>query len=253
MLLLSKYSEVLFAFNWSSPGHSHAGLLFINEDQKKTGSWRLLHTCWLVLLITLMMMMANSSQMRIWGRLNVTSCMLIGGCRGWFLMCRPHCTLNRWRFWLRMIGMLRTLSDSCVFPWLLHASLPWTYDWLFSLMRVNCLGLRPPASITDGWFLPVEAASSPGLCNAFLEHHDHAFFLRAHWRRFLLACIYIFHPIPCDMAMSPVQLRLKPNGLSAGQAGCLEDFFVWHIVCHLMPRMECKQCRWNHSSCLICF
>ena len=38
---------------------------------------------------------------------------------------------------------------------------------------------------------------------------------------------YVFHP--CDMA-SPVQLHLKHDGLCAGQAGSLEDFFVRHMV-----------------------
>ena len=38
---------------------------------------------------------------------------------------------------------------------------------------------------------------------------------------------YVFHP--CDVA-SPAQLHLKQDGLYAGQAGCLEDFFVRHVV-----------------------
>ena len=38
----------------------------------------------------------------------------------------------------------------CVFPLRLHASLLRTYDRLFSLMSANCLGLRPPAAMTDG-------------------------------------------------------------------------------------------------------
>ena len=29
---------------------------------------------------------------------------------------------------------------------------------------------------------------------------------------------------------SPTQLHLKQDGLYAGQAGCLEDFFVQHVV-----------------------
>ena len=36
---------------------------------------------------------------------------------------------------------------------------------------------------------------------------------------------YVFHP--CDVA-SPVQLHLKQDGLYAGQAGSLEDFFGRH-------------------------
>ena len=51
---------------------------------------------------------------------------------------------------------------------------------------------------------------------------------------------YVFHP--CDVA-SPAQLHLKQDGLYAGQAGCLEDFFVRHVVFHLMPRMERRQRR----------
>ena len=38
---------------------------------------------------------------------------------------------------------------------------------------------------------------------------------------------YVFHP--CDVA-SPAQLYLKQDGLYAGQAGSLEDFFVRHVV-----------------------
>ena len=38
---------------------------------------------------------------------------------------------------------------------------------------------------------------------------------------------YVFNP--CDVA-SPAQLHLKQDGLYAGQAGSLEDFFVWHLV-----------------------
>ena len=38
---------------------------------------------------------------------------------------------------------------------------------------------------------------------------------------------YVFHP--CDVA-SPAQLHLKQDGLYAGQAGSLGDFFIWHMV-----------------------
>ena len=38
---------------------------------------------------------------------------------------------------------------------------------------------------------------------------------------------YIFHS--CDMA-SPAQLHLKHDRLYAEQAGCLENFFVRHVV-----------------------
>ena len=38
---------------------------------------------------------------------------------------------------------------------------------------------------------------------------------------------YVFHL--CDVA-SPSQLHLKQDGLYAGQAGSLNDFFVRHVV-----------------------
>ena len=38
---------------------------------------------------------------------------------------------------------------------------------------------------------------------------------------------YVFHP--CDVA-SPAQLHLKQDGLYAGQARSIEDFFVRHVV-----------------------
>ena len=115
--------------------------------------------------------------------------MLTGDRRVRLLMRRPYCTLERRRSELRIIWMLLTGFASCVFPLGLHASLPRTYDGLFSLMSANCLGLRPPAAMTDGLFPPVHAVSSAGLCKAFLEHHDHAFLLRARRRRLLWACV----------------------------------------------------------------
>ena len=113
--------------------------------------------------------------------------MLVGGCRVRFLMRTPYCTLDR--SGLSMIRMLIALSAPSVFPLRLHASLLRTYDRLSSLMSTNCLGLRPPAAMADGLFPPVHAVSSAGLCKAFLEHHDHAFLLRARRRRLLRACV----------------------------------------------------------------
>ena len=119
----------------------------------------------------------------------VNSCMLVCGCKDWFLMHTPNHILDRWRFKMRMVGMLLTLSASCVFPLWLYASLPRTHNGLFSLMSTICLGLRPPAAMTDDWFPPVQAISSAGLCNAFSEHHDRAFLLGAYWRRLRWACV----------------------------------------------------------------
>ena len=52
---------------------------------------------------------------------------------------------------------------------------------------------------------------------SFLEHAEQDCFGHA----------YVFHL--CDMA-SPAQLHLKQDGLYAGQAGTLEDFFVRLVV-----------------------
>ena len=41
------------------------------------------------------------------------------------------------------------------------------------MMSASCLGPRLPTAVTNGWFLPVQA----GLCNAFLERHNHVFLL----------------------------------------------------------------------------
>ena len=133
-------------------------------------------------------------------------------------MCTPYCTLDRRRFWLRMIGMLLSLSASCFFRLQLHASLPRTYNELFSLMRANCLCLRHPADIADGWFSPVQAVSSAGLCNAFLEHHDHTFLLGARWRRLLWAHVRL-----------PYLWRGQPSA-SVGEARwtlCWAGWFSW--------------------------
>ena len=86
------------------------------------------------------------------GRLMISYCTPVGGCRVGFLMRRPCCFLDRWRFRPRMIGRLLASCTSCVCPLWHYDSVPWTYDWPFSLMSANCLGLRPPAVMTDGWF-----------------------------------------------------------------------------------------------------
>ena len=119
----------------------------------------------------------------------VNSCMLVGGCRDWFLMRTLYRTLDRRRFGMRVVGMLLALSASCVFPLLLCASLPRTYNWLSSLMSASCLGLRPPAAMTDGWFPPVQAVSSADLCITFFGHHDRAVLPGARWRGLLWACV----------------------------------------------------------------
>ena len=72
----------------------------------------------------------------------------------------------------------------------------------------------------------MKAVSSADLCHAFLEHHVCAFFLELA-EEDCFGHVHVFHP--CDMA-SPGQLHLKQDGLYAGQAGSLEDFFIRHVV-----------------------
>ena len=90
----------------------------------------------------------------------------------------------RWLGCVRSFCLLR-LSFAALY---LYAS---KLRYLFSLMSANCLGLRPPAATTDGWFPPVQTVSSAGLCNAFLERYDRAFHLGARWRLLLWACVHL--------------------------------------------------------------
>ena len=61
---------------------------------------------------------------------------------------------------------------------------------------------------------------------------------------------YVFHP--CDVA-SPVQLHLKQDGLYAGQAGSLEDFFIRLVVLPFDAKDGAQAALMNRSSSLICF
>ena len=113
-----------------------------SRSHYKSGVKQCMHVC-----------MADSWKTRVCGRLMVSFLVwsvFVGGCRVRFWTCRPYRTLDRPRFGLRMIGMLLALSASCLSPVRLHASLPRSYVWLFSLMSANCFALRPPAAMTDG-------------------------------------------------------------------------------------------------------
>ena len=72
----------------------------------------------------------------------------------------------------------------------------------------------------------MKAVSSADLCHAFLEHHVCAFFLELA-EEDCFGHAYVFDS--CDVA-SPAQLHLKRDGLCAGQAGSLEDFFIRLVV-----------------------
>ena len=170
--------------------------------------------------------MADFLRMRILGRMMVSCCMIVGGCRVWFLIRTPYCTSDRRRFGLRKIGMLHALSSCCVSLLRLHASPPRTYDWLFSLMSASCLGLRLPVAMTDGWCPPVQAVFSAGLCNAFLELNNHDFRFGARWRRLVWACVCLPSLKRAQPSAAAPEARWNPC-----LASCfLADFFVWHVV-----------------------
>ena len=77
--------------------------------------------------------MADSSHLRILRRLMVSSCMPIGDCG---LVLDPTALWTGKKFGLRITEMLLSLSASCFF--------------LLWLNEHHCLGLRPPAAMTDG-------------------------------------------------------------------------------------------------------
>ena len=167
------------------------------------------------------------------GRVEVSFSMLVGGCRVRFLMRTPYCTLDR--SGLSMIRMLIALSAPSVFPLRLHASLPRNYHWPFSVMTTNCLGLRPPATMTDGWSpipppLSVQDVSSADLCNVFLEHHDGAFLLGAHWRRLLWACVRrpsLRRDQPSTAVPEPRLTRFRAGWLSLGLLRLTRNLAIW--------------------------
>ena len=87
-------------------------------------------------------------------------CTPVGGCWIRFLMRRPYCTLNRRRLGRKIIWRLISLSASCIFPLRHYASLYRKLAFLTDDLLIP-VSLRPPAVMTDGWFLPVQAVSSP--------------------------------------------------------------------------------------------
>ena len=152
----------------------------------------------------------------------VTSCVFTGGCRVRLLIHTSYCTLNAPRFEPRKTGKLHALSVSCVSPLQPHDSLSRINDWFSSLMSASCLGLRPPAAMTDAdsrlcklslQLVIVMFSWSTTIALTFLEFVGEDCFGHA--------CV--FHSR--DVA-SPAQLHLKQDRLYAWQVGFLEDLFV---------------------------
>ena len=172
------------------------------------------------------------------GRLMVNIFVLVGGCRDRFLMRTPYRTLDSRRFGMRRVGMLVALSASCVFPLLLYASLPRTYDWLFSLMSAICLGL--------GLLLPWLIANSR-LCKLSI----HLIFVALSWSATVSPSFlertgedcfghaYVFHPCECCQPSAAVPEARR----TLFWAGCLSWVFL------RLTRILAIWCQgWNVSS-----
>ena len=112
----------------------------------------------------------------------VSSCMLVGGF-GFLNSWRAHPT-GLWTDKGLGLGWLR-----CSILFLPPVSFLCGCMPLCLKLRLAFLTDERQAAMTDGWFLPAQAISSAGLCNAFLEHHDCAFLLEARWKRLLWACV----------------------------------------------------------------
>ena len=65
------------------------------------------------------------------------------------MMSRSPCSVDMRSFGLRMTEKPFGLSSSCVFPLRLHASIPRTYNSLFSLMSASCLCRRKQAQVVQ--------------------------------------------------------------------------------------------------------
>ena len=172
--------------------------------------------------------MADSSQMRILGRMMVISCTIgklvvvksnsscadptalwTGEGLGWgWLGC---CLL-----FLPLVSFLCAFMPLCLKPttgfshWWAPIFSVWglLLAWLMADSHLCKLSLR---------LVSVTLSLSTMITLFFLELTEEDCF----WH------VYVFHP--WDMA-SPAQLHLKQDGLYSRQDGFLEDFFVWYII-----------------------
>ena len=121
-------------------------------------------------------------------------------------------------------------------PWCTDSTALWTNEDLGWGQSAGCSLSLPPASflcglialclkwaptvVVWGLLLPWLMVDSH-LCKLSLQLFPSWSLMKTAWG------MHVFHP--CDMD-SPAQLHLKQDGLYAGQAGFLEDYFIWHII-----------------------
>ena len=105
-------------------------------------------------------------------------------------------------------------------------------------MSANCFSLRPSAAMTDGQFLPLQAVSSAGLCNTFLECYDLDFLLGAHWRRLLWEWVCV-----------PLLWCGQPSATApeARWTICWAGWLSWGLLC-LTSSLAIWCQRWSASS-----
>ena len=193
-----------------------------------------------------MMIMNDSSQTTIFWMVGGQFLLLIGGCRLWFLMHRPYCTLDRQCFGLRM--RMTGIHSFCFLCLSFAVSCLSSLNLQLAFLSDECWLSQSEASCCCDWWLISTCASlflqlvfvmlswSTTIMISFLKLTEEDCFGHA----------YSFHP--CDVA-SPVQLHLKQDGLYAGQC-----WLSWELAkcCHVMPRVECKLLWRKHSSSLSC-
>ena len=174
------------------------------------------------------MMMADSSQMRsLEGWWSVLACWFVS-----VLESVPWCSDStalwtfRWRFGLRMVGRLHTLSGCCVFSLWLHACLPWTYVWLF-LTDEYWLSWSEAPCCHHWWLIPAcTSVNSLQLVFVMLSWSSMTmlsfFLLGAYWRRLLWACTYCLPSLQCNQ---PSTNASEAKWLLC-LAGCLSSGFL---------------------------
>ena len=130
-------------------------------------------------------------------------------------------------FGLRMIGMLLAFSASSIFPSFASCFCA-SNSWLAFLTGKCQLSQSEASCRHDSMLLPpVQAVSSAGLCNTFLEHHYYAFLVGTCWWTLLWACMHLpsLWQGQSNAAVPTAIWTLCWAGWLS-----LKDLFIWHIV-----------------------
>ena len=180
---------------------------------------------WLLLTLAAYVMMADSLQVRMLGRLMVSACSLVA------VESKSCCTDPTalwtdedlgWGWLEGCLLFLPPVSFLCGFMLLCFRLTTGFSHWWSPTVLV--WGLLLPWLIVDSCLCKLSLqlifmmlSWSTTMTLSFLEFAQQEFCRHVHG----------FHL--CDTT-SPVQLHLKLDGLRAGQAGSLENFFIWHVV-----------------------